>query len=250
MTISQILGDSRKIVIKICSNNLSKEDGTQNTEFMQSFARQCKNLIAKGKQIVATSLAPEVVSVSPSLGDGVGWTLTAHTLGSSAVRFSLADDDEVTATTTVHVRDSVHMYVYAPKASRMSGTEIYRGAEIKLSCQTAGATIFYTLDGTCPCDLSSASVRVYDAPIVATGDSLVIRAMAVVNGLADSDVAEFHYKVIYNIIGIDAPTVSDDDSDEAPALYYRLDGQRLERPERGLVIIRRSDGTVRKTFVR
>lgn len=222
---------------------------------------------AKGKQLRVASLAPDVVAISNDVVTVGGnlqsqtftldqsgqarVTLTAASLGSSAVRFTLTDDDELTATTTVIVRDSVHMYVYAPRASRMSGTEIYRGAEIKLTCQTAGATILYTLDGTCPCDPQSASVRVYDAPIVATGDSLVIRAMAVVNGLADSDVAEFHYKVIFNSVGIDAPDVSDGSpAEEAPALYYRLDGQRLERPERGLVIIRRSDGTVRKTFVR
>mgnify|MGYP002859357375 CR=1 FL=1 len=64
MTISQILNDSRKIVIKIGSNTLSKEDGTQNTEFMASFARQCKNLISKGKQIVVVSSGAQVSGVS------------------------------------------------------------------------------------------------------------------------------------------------------------------------------------------
>lgn len=68
MTISQILGDSRKIVIKIGSNTLSKEDGTQNTEFMHSFARQCKNLIAKGKQIVIVSSGAQVSGASTISG--------------------------------------------------------------------------------------------------------------------------------------------------------------------------------------
>ena len=64
MTISEILNESRKIVIKIGSNTLAKEDGTQNTEFMHSFARQCKNLIAKGKQIVVVSSGAQVSGVS------------------------------------------------------------------------------------------------------------------------------------------------------------------------------------------
>ena len=51
MKISEVIQKSRKIVIKIGSNTLAKEDGTQNTEFMQNFARQCSNLIKQGKQI-------------------------------------------------------------------------------------------------------------------------------------------------------------------------------------------------------
>ena len=64
MTIAETLAQSRKIVIKIGSNTLAKADGTQNTEFMASFARQCKNLIAKGKQIVVVSSGAQVSGVS------------------------------------------------------------------------------------------------------------------------------------------------------------------------------------------
>ena len=64
INISKILKSSRKIVIKIGSNTLAKADGTQNTEFMQSFARQCKNLIDMGKQIVVVSSGAQVSGVS------------------------------------------------------------------------------------------------------------------------------------------------------------------------------------------
>ena len=64
MTISETLSQARKIVIKIGSNTLAKSDGTQNTEFMQSFARQCKTLIEKGKQIVVVSSGAQVSGVS------------------------------------------------------------------------------------------------------------------------------------------------------------------------------------------
>ena len=46
------------------SNTLAKEDGTQNTEFMQNFARQCSNLIKQGKQIVLVSSGAQVAGVS------------------------------------------------------------------------------------------------------------------------------------------------------------------------------------------
>ena len=62
--ISDALKDARKIVIKIGSNTLSKPDGTQNTDFMQDFARQCAALIKQGKQIVLVSSGAQVAGVS------------------------------------------------------------------------------------------------------------------------------------------------------------------------------------------
>lgn len=62
--ISETLKKARKIVIKIGSNTLAKPDGTQNTEFMQNFARQCKNLINQGKQVVVVSSGAQVSGVS------------------------------------------------------------------------------------------------------------------------------------------------------------------------------------------
>ena len=62
--ISKAVKDARKIVIKIGSNTLAKADGTQNTEFMASFAAQCKKLIDQGKQIVVVSSGAQVSGVS------------------------------------------------------------------------------------------------------------------------------------------------------------------------------------------
>jgi glutamate 5-kinase len=64
MVISEAVKKARKIVIKIGSNTLAKSDGTQNTDFMQSFANQCKKLIDMGKQIVLVSSGAQVAGVS------------------------------------------------------------------------------------------------------------------------------------------------------------------------------------------
>lgn len=64
MNISEALKSSRKIVIKIGSNTLAKSDGTQNTEFMASFAAQCKSLVDAGKQVVVVSSGAQVSGVS------------------------------------------------------------------------------------------------------------------------------------------------------------------------------------------
>lgn len=62
--ISNVIKNARKIVIKIGSNTLAKPDGTQNTDFMASFAAQCKNLINQGKQIIVVSSGAQVSGVS------------------------------------------------------------------------------------------------------------------------------------------------------------------------------------------
>lgn len=64
MTIKEVIKNARKIVIKIGSNTLAKADGTQNTEFMKNFARQCSELTKLGKQIVVVSSGAQVSGVS------------------------------------------------------------------------------------------------------------------------------------------------------------------------------------------
>ena len=62
--ISEVFKSARKIVIKIGSNTLAKADGTQNTDFMASFAEQCASLIKQGKEIVVVSSGAQVAGVS------------------------------------------------------------------------------------------------------------------------------------------------------------------------------------------
>jgi len=62
--ISKSLKNARKIVIKIGSNTLAKADGTQNTEFMADFAKQCASLTKEGKQIIIVSSGAQVAGVS------------------------------------------------------------------------------------------------------------------------------------------------------------------------------------------
>ncbi|MBR1667351.1 MAG: carboxypeptidase regulatory-like domain-containing protein [Bacteroidaceae bacterium] len=209
---------------------------------------------AKGKSLSVATMNPDVVDLSAEAltldANGQAQvTLTATGLGTSAVKFSLTDDD-LTASTLVLVADAESMMVDEPTASRMSGTEIYRGTEIKLTCQTAGATILYTLDGSCPCDADSKSVRTYTGPIVATGDNLIIRAMAVANGMGESDVVEYRYKVIDLPVVIETVTTDDGIEMRVPVAYYRLDGRRMSKLGRGINIVRHADGRVEKVLIK
>ena len=62
--IQSTIQSARKIVIKIGSNTLAKEDGTINLDFMKDIARQCSDLMKSGKQIVLVSSGAQVAGVS------------------------------------------------------------------------------------------------------------------------------------------------------------------------------------------
>lgn len=64
LSISSVFDSARKIVIKIGSNTLAKENGTINYDFMKEFAAQCASLHESGKQIVLVSSGAQVAGIS------------------------------------------------------------------------------------------------------------------------------------------------------------------------------------------
>ena len=126
-------------------------------------------------------------------------TLTGELPGTSVVTFALADAD-VNGMSTVQVAIAEEIITANPKASRISGTAVYRGTEVTLSCATEGAVIYYTLDGSCPCDWDTQLI--YNAPIVIAEDSIVIKAMAVADGMYESDVVEYRYTLKKTTLGM------------------------------------------------
>ncbi len=77
-----------------------------------------------------------------------------------------------------------------PTANLLSGTEVDAGTKIRLFAETAGAKIYYTLDGTFPTKEST----LYKSPIVIEKDTTVT-AYAVKEGYVDSETVIFHYTV-------------------------------------------------------
>lgn len=124
--------------------------------------------------------------------------------GTSALTFSV-DGYDVSATTIVSVETESSIVTAMPKASIASGSEVGKDTEVYLSCDTEGATIYYTSDGSCPCD-ETGSRKVYDGEPIIISQSVTIKAMAVVKGKTESDVAEFVYTVVGD--GIDDVTVN------------------------------------------
>lgn len=111
-------------------------------------------------------------------------------LGCSPVLLSV-EEQEVECVTAIRVAH-LETEVRKPKASLNSGTYVKAGTPVALYCDTEGATIYYTVDGSCPCD-SETRTR-YIGPIIIDRD-MTIRAQAEKDGLDASPVATFDYKL-------------------------------------------------------
>ena len=88
----------------------------------------------------------------------------------------------------------------APTADLPSDSKIENGTKITLHCQTADATIYYTLDGTDPTKEST----IYQEPIIITKESdgaITLKAFASKEGWLDSDIVSFTYHVSVPITG-------------------------------------------------
>lgn len=125
-------------------------------------------------------------------------------LGTAALTFFI-DGYDISATTIVNVEQIENVEIEAPKANIASGTTVEKGTKITLTCATEGATIYYTLDGSCPCD--EASRLTYTEPII-VNETVTIKAMAVASDMTESDIVEFTY-IVDEGVGIDDVTIDE-----------------------------------------
>lgn len=109
--------------------------------------------------------------------------------GRTQLSFSI-DDVTAKGQCTVDVMTEI-VTAEAPTASRASGTAVYRGTKLELATDSKDATIYFTTDGTCPCD-ENGTRRKYSVPIVINGDTH-IKAMTMVGSDEVSEVKEFSY---------------------------------------------------------
>jgi hypothetical protein len=73
--------------------------------------------------------------------------------------------------------------VISPESGNFTETQ-----QVTMTCETSGATIYYTTDGSTPTTSSS----VYSSPLTVS-ETTTIKAIAVLNGYTDSEVAEATY---------------------------------------------------------
>lgn len=180
-TINVLYGDSRQLTVTVLPANASK-----------------------GRTLTVRNSSPMILSVdaeSYTLGSSGNAVITIHgdLPGTGSLLFSI-DGYDLSAATRINVLMENQMNVATPTASVASGSEVPRGTAVYLRCTTEGSTIYYTLDGSCPCDDTPAR-KVYDgSPIIING-SMTIKAMATSPDLYDSDVATFVYRISSGLKG-------------------------------------------------
>ena len=153
---------------------------------------------SKGKVLTVKTSSPMILGVEKELvtidNDGKAEIIVSGELpGIAALSFSVEGTDK-TAMTIANVEQTILKTVATPMTNIASGSVVEKGTAITLSCATESATIYYTLDGSCPCD-ETGSRKKYDGTPIIIDESVVVKVMAIAPDMAESDVAEFIYIV-------------------------------------------------------
>ena len=135
------------------------------------------------------------VTLSASAMEGYlfdNWTLNGESVSSNDELTFTATEDAAYIANFV-VMGQVSAPTFTPAAGEFDSENI---PEITISCATAGATIYYTTDGTTP----TATSTVYSTPINITGTTTV-KAVAMATDMIPSEVTEATYTInqVYNV---------------------------------------------------
>lgn len=184
-----------------CDSVLAVIYGEQSTIMVQVHPASA----AEGKTLKVNSLAPLLLSVDKNAvtldaGGKAEITISGDLPGTAALMFEV-DGHDISATSIVKIGNMESLMVATPTTSIASGSEVAAGTEIYLSCATENAAIYYTLDGTCPCENTSSVIR-YDGTPIVINETTTIKAIAYAEGMYESEVATFVYTV-NNGSGID-----------------------------------------------
>lgn len=187
---------------RVSEINVSKNIDINSGSVMTLNASVLPAKAAKGKTVSIESLNPMIASVSAEKvetdADGnISFDVTGLILGTTSIKLSIEDYD-IEAMVNVNVLTPRNEnQVATPYASVGSG-EVNAGTEIYLYCETENASIYYTTDGSCPCDINR---HKYDgAPIIVDKD-FTLKIMAEADGMIESDIAEYQYVVNTSGIG-------------------------------------------------
>lgn len=144
---------------------------------------------------------PKVIYKDTLLSEGVDYEVTDNVGGSAPGTYSvtLTGIGLYAGEVTMGYRIVENPYIEdgteadtlrTPTASVLSGTEVDAGTKVRLLTETAGAKIYYTLDGTFPTKEST----LYTSPIMISQDT-TITAYVVKESYIDSPTVTFRYTV-------------------------------------------------------
>lgn len=119
--------------------------------------------------------------------------------GTTGITFRI-DGVKTTATVIANVGEFETSTVSEPKASLVSGSSVYRGTKVELTADSKDLKIWYTTDGTCPCD-ENGSRKQYTEPIAINSD-MTLKAMAENADGDASEVVTFIYSILQSKAGV------------------------------------------------
>jgi hypothetical protein len=151
---------------------------------------------ANGKTINVQSLSELVATVNVKQlqldENGQAELIVSGELPGSTVLGFTMEESDVEGKLTVNVKEAKNLKTVEPRASRVSGSQLYRGAKILLTSETEDAVIKYTLDGSDPTGTGK-GVLTYNGPIIINDDNVTIKAVATGKDLEPSEVTTFAY---------------------------------------------------------
>lgn len=205
----------------------SASGGKNNQKFTISAPGNIKKIIFTiSSSKFAVSAAPTGLNSDTWTGDAESVTFTTtgeNRLTAIAVTYAKADETKVAVPT------------FSPVAGNVA-----KGTEVSIDCETEGATIHYTTDGTDP----DANSTVYTGPIV-IDKAMTIKAIAVKEGMSTSDIVEATYKIIVATPTFDpAPGAVAKGTavrilcgTEGATLMYQVNGGELLEGESGVIVV-------------
>lgn len=173
-----------------------------------------------GKPLTVSTSSPlvELVADEPVVFDNDGQCLVplrGLLPGVASVTFAIGD---LKTSADVEVKYRLVEQVERPVSTIASGAEVPAGTTLELYCATPGAVIWYTTDGSCPCD--EGTRHRYTGPITQTED-VTLQVMAVCDGMMDSEVVS----LAITIDGTGVTEVAGNGADDGE--WVGLGGQRV-----------------------
>lgn len=159
---------------------------------------------AAGKTMYAVSTSDMIASIQEhevtidQLGQAQ-FTLNGELMGATAITFSIEGYD-IQKTMNVTVENMEQPTVPMPQPSIASGSSVYDDTALELSVEGEGLKIWYTTDGSCPCD-ENGTRKCYESPIHIR-ENVIIKAMAENKDGEVSEIATFVYQILQSTNGM------------------------------------------------
>lgn len=182
--------------------------------------------VATASDMVATT---DAARYTADKDGNVSVAINGELPGATVLTFTVEGYD-ISKALTVNVLQSRPTNAVSKPTASVEPGKVPFGTEVFLYCATEEATIYYTLDGSCPCD---ADRLTYDGqPIVLTADT-TLKIMAEADGMDNSEIVEYVYTIDNSgIVTIEAGKIADEPC-------YDLNGYPVDPTVyRGIIVCR------------